>query len=473
MSNDQILSVVPSLVSILLAIFTRKVLLSLLLGLWIGCLILLDGNIIGATFQSIELLFNVLQDKNHVYVLFFIMLIGALVALIQYSGGVEGFTQALSRILERTAKRRKQRIVQIWAALLGVLLFIESNLSILTVGMIFKPMFNHLRVSREKLAYICDTTCANSCILLPFNAWGVYVLGILTLNGFPNPTQTFLEAILLNFYSILSMALLFAAILWTIDLKPMKTSTPKVAARNLSSAQKGRKVPRIRNMMLPLSVLILSMPVAMIGTGWSSVSPQITWIASLQQAFLKGSGSLSVLIATTAACSVALFMYERQGLSVFSLLGQMFRGMANMLSLAILMWLAFSIGNMCKLLGTGHHVATLVGPWLTPEWLAVCVFLLACVISFSTGTSWGTFAIVLPIILPLSNTLGVPPSLCVAAVLGGGVFGDHCSPISDTTLVSSLVTSCEHITHVRTQLPYALLTGLGACLLYVCVGFLL
>lgn len=226
-------------------------------------------------------------------------------------------------------------------------------------------------------------------------------------------------------------------------------------------------------MVLPLLVMVVTMPVLLIYSGWDSeVSTALS--DRIWNSIGNGSGSFAVMNAVILALLFTAVYYGFQQLiKVKSFFEVSLQGMNDMLVMAILMVLAFAIGNLCKELGTGLYVADVTSSWLSPSLAPMILFLTSCFVAFSTGTSWGTFAIMISIGVPLAQSVGLNPYLAVGAVLGGGVFGDHCSPISDTTLISSVATQCDHIDHVRTQLPYALFTGGIATLLYLITGLLM
>ena len=210
----------------------------------------------------------------------------------------------------------------------------------------------------------------------------------------------------------------------------------------------------------------------MIYTGWSEVEAGVPFFEHLKEAFLHGEGARSVFVAALIGVLTAVLFYRRQRLfsvtQAFRYVGQ---GAMKMRTLALLMLLAFALGALSKELQTGAYLAGILHEHVHFVWIPALFFVLSCLISFSTGTSWGTFAIVLSLVLPVTQATGADAAFCVAAVLGGGVFGDHCSPISDTTLISALAADCKLISHLNTQLPYALLAGAFSCVLYVAWGF--
>ena len=217
---------------------------------------------------------------------------------------------------------------------------------------------------------------------------------------------------------------------------------------------------RAVNMILPVAVMVIMMPVVLLITGKGNL--------------MEGSGSLSVLWAVICGLGAGAVSYRLQGIMKLREITEIFmKGVGGLIPLASLMILAFAIGDTCDALGTGPFVALAAKSSVNPGLLPALLFILSCFIAFSTGTSWGTFAIMIPIAVPMINMIGLHPGLVIASVLGGGVFGDHCSPISDTTIISSMASATDHIDHVRTQIPYALLAGGVALALYLVFGFIL
>lgn len=483
------LSLVPPVLAIGLALATRQVFLSLLAGLWIGFVILAGGNPLTGTFDTLNGLVDVFSSAGNTRIIIFTLIVGALIALIQISGGVQGFINRLLARLEladagvqaAAGHSRSARVkTELLAVATGLLLFIESNISILTVGTLYRPVFDKLKIPREKLAYIADGTSSPSCILIPFNAWGAFITGLLLAQGLENPFGELLKATTFNFYPMLVIGTLLFVIISGRDMGEMKTAEARLAsgggllrrgAMPMISGEiseiemKTGLAPRARNMMIPIALMAGLMPVFLIMTGWNGSG----LLGSLQ----NGSGSASVLYAVTFACAGAFALYKAQGLlGIREMFDISLKGMAGMVPLAILMALAFALGSLCKDLGTGQYVADTAKAFINPALVPAMIFLTACFVAFSTGTSWGTFAIMIAIAVPLAQGMETNVSLAIAAALGGGVFGDHCSPTSDTSIISSMATGNDHIDHIRTQLPYALLGGGITTALYLLLGVL-
>ena len=484
-----LLSLAPPVLAVVLAIATRQVYLSLLAGIVAGQLVL-GGGPVDVFLATLQRFVDVFADAGNARTILFCTLVGALIVLMQRSGGVAGFIAAVQRSLARRSAPGATRQVQLLAWATGILVFVESSISVLTVGTLFRPLFDELRISREKLAYIADSSSAPVCILLPLNAWGAFVLGLLGTYGVADPLGAFVASMPYAFYPLAALALVPLAIWFGWDLGSMRFAERRVADGGPLVAEGGvpmtgtelTETPpepgtplRAANMLVPIATMVLLMPVFLAVTGWEGASlaakPDASRWSVLLGALGQGSGSTSVLAAVTGALLVSFVAYRAQGLlRVREMADLSLKGLSAMLPLALLMLFAFAISGLCRELGTGAYVASVAEGYLA-GWLApALLFAVAGFIAFSTGTSWGTFAIMVPIALPVAEALGIPAAVGLAAALGGGVFGDHCSPISDTTILASMAAATDHVDHVRTQLPYALIAGGVAVAGYLVVG---
>lgn len=492
--NYEYWSVLPPLIAIILALKTKQVYLSLTIGIWIGWVIINQGNVLSASFDTLAAIVAVFDDPGNTRTIIFTLFIGALIALIQRSGGVDGFIHLVNNKLLKAQKKHEEkgnhRTVQFLAALTGLLIFVESNISILTVGTLFRPIFDKLKLPREKLAYLADSSAAPACIILPFNAWGAYIMGLLIMQGFDNPFGMLIQSIPFNFYPFITLIIVFATVAIGKDWGAMKKAmiraadegkliadgaTPMIADEIAMLEGKQGVKPRAINMILPIATMLLMMPCMLIFTGWDQIksTADSSFLSHAASAIGYGSGSISVLYSVTTAIVVAMLLYKSQALlGIREMIDLSLKGMGGMISLATIMVLAFAIGSLCKELGTGLYIAEVTRAWLSPSLVPAIIFITSCFIAFSTGTSWGTFAIMISIAVPMAQSLDTSVSLAIAAALGGGVFGDHCSPISDTTIISSMASASDHIDHVRTQVPYALVAGGVTTLLYLLIGFL-
>ena len=485
------LSIIPPIVAIVLALRTKQVYIALLFGIWFSWFIINDWNFLEGTIAMIEGMVTVFQSEGNTRTIMFSALVGALLIFIQYSKGVEGFIQLINRKLIKLEDKKagySRVMVQVLAAFTGLLLFVETSISALTVGALYRPIFDKLKIPREKLAYIADASSAPSSILIPFNAWGAFIMGLLLTQGVDNPFSVMLASIKYNFYPLLAIAIVFIIILTKKDFGPMKkaekrtketgllmnpNSKPLVSDEITSFPPKEGIQAKAYNMIVPLLIMVFMMPVNLIYTGWNAVQTSSSFFNHAMEAIGKGSGSSAVLYAVITALLVAMAMYFIQGImKPKEAVALTLKGISELMPLALLMLLAFAIGDACKELETGVYIANATKGWLSPELLPAVVFIISSFIAFSTGTSWGTFAIMLAISIPMSNIHGADLTIIVAATLGGGVFGDHCSPISDTSIISSMASASDHIDHVKTQLPYALIGGLITTALYVLIGYL-
>lgn len=462
------LSILPPVLAIVLAIVTRQVFLSLFAGIWLGYAMLADWHPLIGLADALEACVQVFADAGNTRVILFSALVGALIALTQRAGGVAGFVEWIGRRGLVTTRRRAMLLS--WT--LGVVVFVESSITALVNGAVCRPLFDKLRISREKLAYLCDATSAPVCILIPLNAWGAYIVRQLEAEKYEQPVQVLLATMPWNFYAwgALGLALFIA---WSgRDVGAMRRAEQRAAetgqvlrpgaepliAREVTEIGPPAGAPlRARNFLVPVGMMVVMMPVGLYLTGDGDLT--------------AGSGSTSVFWAVLAGTVTAAVMMRAQGIGTLSDVTEtFFRGAGGLVPLAVLMVLAFAIGTLTRELGTGPYVARLVGDALHPALVPAVLFAVACFIAFSTGTSWGTFAIMIPIAVPMAAVLPGWDAMLIGAVLGGGIFGDHCSPISDTTIISSMASGSDHIDHVNTQLPYAVAAASVAVLGYVALG---
>jgi Na+/H+ antiporter NhaC len=465
------LSLIPPLLAIVLAIYTRQVYLSLFAGIAVGTVILADGSLLKGSAGALESCVLVFREPDNTRVIAFSVLVGSLIALLQRSGGIEGFT---TLVTEKGLIRGK-RSVEFTAFIIGVVVFIESSITCLVSGTVARPLTDRYRISREKLAYICDTTSAPICILIPLNAWGAYVITLLRKEGLSDTLGLFLSSLFLNFYALTALILLLIIIFLQIDFGPMKKAQrrahstgrvlrkgaqPAIAEEITTITPKADAPLRAMNMFLPISVMVVMIFVGLYITGGGNLS--------------QGSGSTAVLWAVCSAIVSAAVLYRSQRLmNVQEITELVIKGAGGLIGLGILMMMAFAIGTICRELETGIYIAELTKGLLRPQVFPAVIFVVTSFIAFSTGTSWGTWGIMFPIAIPLASTMDLFLPPVIGALLGGGVFGDHCSPISDTTIVASMASASDHIDHVRTQLPYALAAGGVSLVLFLLVGFLI
>lgn len=461
------LSLLPPLLAIGLAIYTRQVYLSLAAGIWIGWTIILGWNPIAGLAGAVEATVTTVTDPGNARVIMFTFAIGALIALVEANGGVRGFV----RWVEERRWVDDGRKAQVLAWVLGLIIFIESNITVLVAGSICRPLFDRYRVSREKLAYLIDSTSAPVCVLIPFNAWGAYILGVLATLGVAEPVSVLAASIPLNFYALAALSLAGLSAARDIDIGPIRAAQERTAEGKLhwdhtvaladpeDMAPPPREGLPLRpvNMVVPIVVMVLMMPVSMYVTGDGDL--------------MAGSGSTSVLWAVLSGVGVAWVLSLGQRLLDLEALSHTsLQGAGALTGMALVLLLAITLAAVTVEMGTGVYVAGIVGGRVPLPLLLPLLFLVAGGIAFATGSSWGTFGIMLPMAVPVAEALGLPATPFVAAVLSGGIFGDHSSPISDTTIVASLASASDHIEHVRTQIPYALIAGAVAIVGFAATG---
>jgi Na+/H+ antiporter NhaC len=452
------LSVIPPLVAIAVVLWRKEVIIALVLAIFSAEILQMANTWyapIPASIATIERIVDVFSSADNARMLVFSLMIGALLALIRHSGGVAAM---VAKIIDKGIAKNGRQASMLTSAV-GVVIFVESNLSVLTAGILSRGLFDKFGLSRANLAYIIDSTSAPICILILLNSWGAFVLVLLSGYDLSATSASVLwGSVKFNFYPIVTLIIVFLTAYTGKLFGPLAKS--RARAPTESSAGSELRATRARYMVFPLATMIIGMIVFMYWTGDGDLA--------------NGNGTKSVLYATTLAIVVAYFQMLSSGDFEHTELVRIgFEGMGELLPLVAIVLLSLALGSSLGVLGTGTFIAQLVGDNLAVFLIPAMLFLAGALISFSTGTSWGTFAILIPIGMPLAIELDLSAPLLLAAVLGGGVFGDHCSPISDTTAVSAIASGSDLLEHVRTQLPYALFGGAIALLMYLVAGALL
>lgn len=452
------LSIIPPVVAIAVVIWRKEVIVALLLAIFSSEFLQITLSWYSsapAALNTIERIVDVFSSADNTRVLIFSLMIGALLAFMRRSGGVTAMVASL--INSGLIKNGRQ--ASMMTSAVGLVIFVESNLSVLTAGIMSRGLFDRFGLSRAKLAYIIDSTSAPVCILILLNGWGAFVLSLLNNYEFGMSSASVLwGTVHLNFYAIVTLIIVF------FTASTGKLYGPLARSEAIAHVEKTghEDVPatKARFMVIPLATMIFGMVGFMFWTGDGVLA--------------AGSGSKSVLYATTLACVVAYVQILLTGkIKHVELVKIAFEGMGELLPLVAIVLLSLALGSSLGDLGTGAYISKLVGAYLPIFIIPAMLFAAGALISFSTGTSWGTFAILVPLGMPLAISLDLQPSLLLAAILGGGVFGDHCSPISDTTAVSAIASGCDLLEHVRTQLPYAVAGGLAALLMYLVAGIVI
>ncbi|MDO5715555.1 MAG: Na+/H+ antiporter NhaC family protein [Tissierellia bacterium] len=458
------LSILPPIVAIVLALITKEVITSLLLGIIAGGLIFTGGNII----QTFEEIFSLMGTKlgDNALMIMFLALLGSLVMVINMAGGSFAYGKwAGSRISNKKSAKFA-------SAILGMLIFIDDYFNCLTVGAVMKPITDENGISRAKLAHIIDSSAAPICILAPVSSWAASVVAIIGDSGVENPMNVFLSTIPLNFYALLTIiSILYFSFAKTeigIMEKFERNDTSK-SESNENVGYKHSKDGKVIDLILPIVILIGITVLMMLRTGGFFSGEGI----GAATAFGDADVNLSLVLGSVAALVVAFIMYiPRKLLSFNDFMSGIVEGIKSMIAAIVILTLAWTIGGITSAdyLNTGGFIGDQLSGSAMPMWIfPTIIFIVAGFLAFSTGTAWGTFGILVPILVPILMKTDHMHylSIVLAAIFSGSVFGDHCSPISDTTILSSAGAGCDHIAHVSSQLPYAFTSGLAAI-----IGFL-
>lgn len=476
--STSIWSIVPPVLALCLAIVTRKVILSLSIGIIIGALMLADFNIkdtLAYLFNNVSSLVYSSEDGlnfDTINIILFLLLLGILTALLTVSGSNRAFAEwAQKRIKDR-------RGAKLMAASLVFVTFIDDYFHSLAVGAIARPVMDKFKVSRAKLAYILDSTAAPMCVLMPVSSWGAYIItlisGLLATYAMTeySPIGAFMAMSAMNFYAIFSIIMVFFVAYFSFDLGSM--------ARHERLAQEHQEKEeidacadgRVRNLILPIVTLILATVAMMLYTGGQALAADGKAF-SILGAFENTTVGISLVFGgVLAVLMVTLCILLDRQVSIKEYVQSWIVGVKSMSGAILILFFAWTINNVVGDIKTGTYLSGLVSDSLPVAILPALLFILGAVMAFSTGTSWGTFGIMLPIAAAIAAHSAPELMLpCLSAVMAGAVCGDHCSPVSDTTILSSTGAKCNHMDHVTTQLPYALTVAVATIIGYLVVGF--
>jgi tetracycline resistance efflux pump len=461
------LSLLVPLVAIVMAIITREVVLSLFCGIVTWQLVKLGSFApLDAIYLSIESIIALFAKAWVVKSIVFIVLVGSILTIIVKSGGVDAFVAYMS---EKSKKIKSKRAALLMGYMIGIVVFIESTVSSLVVGAVTTPIAGKFGASRAKVAYLCDTTSSPVCSLIPLNGWGALMSGLVgaqiaagVIAG--DAVNIVVSSIMFNFYAVLTLIFVLYIIVFEKDFGAMKTSEmsakEELASGKFSHEQNESEDAKISYMMLPIVFLTVSSLCYLFFSGDGNI--------------MKGSGTTAVFYAvvSTLVFCFAYFVVWKKVFKMQEYFAHLKSGAFDMAYVGVMMTLAFAIGEATKDLGTGAYLAELAKTVALPAYIPCTVFVIGCLISFSTGTSWGTFSIMIPISIQMGAAFGIDPAIMVGAAVAGGVFGDHCSPISDTTIISATAAGCDQMEHNKTQIPYAVTVASMAAICYLAIGFL-
>ncbi len=459
----------PPIIAIALALITKEVYLSLFIGILSGSLLYSNFSVMATVEMVFQVLAEKLGDSYNIGILIFLVFLGILVALMNKAGGSAAYGEYASKHI----KTKRGAMLSTFG--LGVLIFVDDYFNCLTVGSVMRPVTDRFKVSRAKLAYIIDSTAAPVCIIAPISSWAAAVSGYTSGDGF----LLFLQTIPYNLYAWLTLLMVVAVCVFGIDFGRMKKhelaandgnlllDSEEFAAEN-TAPTKGKG--GVIDLVLPVLVLIVSCIMGMIYTGGFFSGEGIGFI----EAFGNCDASTSLVLGSFFTIVFTLFLYLPRGILGYREFTDCFpAGFKMMVSPILILALAWTLGGVCRdYLQVDDFVGVVIqNSSFIANFLPAILFLVALGLAFSTGTSWGTFGILIPIItgvFPESEPMLV---IAISAILAGSVCGDHISPISDTTIMASAGAQCNHIAHVSTQIPYALLVAIACFVGYIVAGF--
>ena len=466
-------ALLPPVIAIALALITKEVYSSLFIGILVGGLLYSNFSFEGTVVHVFEDgIASVLSDSYNVGILIFLVILGSMVCLMNKAGGSAAFGRWASENI-------KSRVgAQLAAILLGVLIFIDDYFNCLTVGSVMRPITDKHNVSRVKLAYLIDATAAPVCIIAPISSWAAAVSGFVE-DG--QGLSLFIKAIPYNFYALLTIVMMVSMVVMKVEFGPMlKYERNAIKTGDLFSGSnpyaglieedaddsKGKVI----DLVLPIIVLVICCVIGMIYSGGFFSG------TSFVDSFSGSDASVGLMLGSAFGLIFTLIFYAaRRAMSFRDMMGCIPEGFKAMVPAIMILTFAWSLKAMTDSLGATHFVEYVVNEYARDfsMFLPAIVFIIGCLLAFATGTSWGTFGILIPItlaIFPLDDPMGV---VCVSACMAGAVCGDHCSPISDTTIMASAGAQCDHVNHVSTQLPYATACAFISCISYILAGLLI
>jgi Na+/H+ antiporter NhaC len=474
------ITLLPPVAAISIALVFRAVIPALFIGIWCGTIIIVGPGLLSGWTAFLEAfdthIVNAIVDADRVRVLLFTMMLGGMIGILARNGGMQGIVASVTRFAS-TAQRG-----QVFTAGLGLVIFFDDVANTLLIGKTMRPVIDKLKISREKLAYLVDSTAAPVAGIAFASTWVGYEVSVIgsSIEGIPDlnisPYLIFLGSLPYSFYSIITLFMVFAVAYMGRDFGPMYHA--EVKARHSATVEPEALVDgdaaefddTSRNYassaLIPIGVVVVTLISSLLITGEGN---------NLQQILGSADSYLALMWASLlGVASAALLTALRRVLNLNQIVEAWFEGVGTTLFAVIVLVLSWTLADIVQTLGTAEYVTAAVSGYLPLFLLPTASFVLSGIVAFTTGTSWGTMGIMMPLVLPLSWTLltgGDQPGISdqmylfhgsIAGVLAGAIWGDHCSPISDTTVLSSLASECDHIEHVRTQLPYAMTSGLLA-----------
>jgi Na+/H+ antiporter NhaC len=487
-----LLSILPPLIAIILALIFRQVVVSLMFGVYLGAVFIYDYNPLTAFLRLIDTyIINAVADTSHIQIIIFTLLFGGVIGLISKSGGTRG----IANLVTGFAKTRRSSLIATWFS--GILIFFDDYANSLVVGNLMRPVTDKMRISREKLSFFVDATAAPVASIFIVSSWIGYEVGLIqhglnSIASTENAYDIFIKTIPYRFYPITMLIFVFVTAYLQRDFGPMYTAEKRAVEEgklNRDGATVSKDLTETSdifgneekakwyNGIIPIAVIVMGTIIGLVYTGIDSLNQQGITDYSVRNIVGNSNSYVSLLWGSFSACLVAAVMILVQRImTLHETIDAWFLGLRSMLLAVIILSLAWAIGNITQDMKTADYIISIISDTINPRFLPVIVFLVCALASFATGTSWGTMAIMMPIVIPLAHSVSTlnhygPVDYdiilhgVISSVLAGCVFGDHCSPISDTTILSSMASSCDHIEHVRTQLPYAVVTAIFCMLI--------
>ncbi|WP_130860978.1 Na+/H+ antiporter NhaC family protein [Bacilliculturomica massiliensis] len=463
-----IMSLVPTIVAVGMALITQNVYASLLLGLFLGNVIISGYHIFAGVDGTINSITGVFASGGNVTTMLAITLLGGMIYMIQTAGGVNGFVELLTT---RTTLVKSKKSANLFTWLIGIIVFVSASMSSLIAGSITKPLNDKYLTSHEKQAYIVHSVGVPVCVLIPLSSWGAYMISVLEGAGVENAAGVLVRSIPCSIYVLLAVFTVPVMILTGFDFGPIKKAELRAAQQGLLDAPgKGVKAESGDAITDKVSsVTILGVPVLLMiaVTVWGMYT---TGDGNI----LNGAGMKSFLWGVLAGIAAGFIMITgKKILTPKEVSAALYKGWINMIPIVIILTFALGVGDIVATLGTGEYLAHVFSGLLNPALLPMIVFVISMIIAFSTGSSWGTMAVIIPLSMPIAFAMDVNIALLAGAIWSGGIFGDQCSPISDSTIVSCAATGCDVIDHIRSQLPYTLTMAAISAAAFILLGFVM
>ncbi len=463
MTNLGLLSILPPLIALGLALWKKKIIPALLLGGLAASLLLSKS---GFVLAYLDRAIQVTGDRGNLQLILFGVLVGGLIKLMETSGGFKGMIRLLESMNIRT---RKPVFILTWA--IGLLMILENYSNIMVNGTTVGSLYDKIGIPRAKLAYFLHSISINWVAIIVFNSWGAFYMTLLSGQGIADPFRVVISSMIFNFYCIASLIMVALTMIFGWNLGAMRKYTAAGVQSSAGNGQPaaGSDVSPVPSHSSPITSLLVIVPVLVL-VATMLISLAVTGEGSM----LKGDGTASVFYAALAAIAVlALMVQFRPKAERPSIEKSVYSGIGDFVEVGILLALALTLGSLCKEMGTGVYIAGLAQGNVPTFLMPLIFFFVGCLISFATGTSYGTFSIMVPLAVPVAQTMNIPLPLMFAACISGGVFGDNTSPFSDTSVITAISAKTGVVEHVETQLPYALISASFAGVMFVVAGLLM